>query len=569
MAGPPSRGSDSSLWARRADGPPASRESGSAFRSVQRGRGRGRPGGMRGGGRHVSGRVSADMRTSALPRTEDSQGTTNNSDIPKGRAAPNAPNRPSLAVNVLVSQGVMDAPPESPTRSSRRRRPGHKRGASSMQAKPLAPPIADSAPSSPSTQLMQIKDAKDLPPHIASVESSTPVVHDLRQEISSLVDHVRTMAMDNKRPDSPGTHIDWAGEDDDSLPDLDDWFTTSKRPSDTSESEPKTDDNADSAPPVVEVKEEPKAKENPQADVAPPSNSPVVIEQSPLEEKQLEESDSSPPKRERRRQRGGAKKSTSLKTDVPPKKSLLERLSSPTEVPPVSAEVSKPPDSQLGLRKGGGPRSSARQAPREESATSQSLTQSQGKPASVVTEAPVMIIEKVAVKAAAEATSLPDSRPPTNAVPDPEPPKSSRAFDWSDEPMSFDSPPVFDGTPKGPSVDVKPPTPPVEKALLAPPPTSSPASLSVRDRSPRARGQRPQSSDSTPRPSRHDRSPHKTHRANASMPHVSASNTPTGRTRQPHATRPVLRVDALNMIARNLRDTPVRRSSPANSRESL
>ena len=29
------------------------------------------------------------------------------------------------------------------------------------------------------------------------------------------------------RPNTPGSHIDWAGEEDDSLPDLDDWGVTS------------------------------------------------------------------------------------------------------------------------------------------------------------------------------------------------------------------------------------------------------------------------------------------------------------------------------------------------------
>ncbi|KAF5370074.1 hypothetical protein D9758_001244 [Tetrapyrgos nigripes] len=57
---------------------------------------------------------------------------------------------------------------------------------------------------------------KDAPPHL-----STPTAHDLRTDIDALVERVRAVAMD--RPSTPGSHIDWAGDDDDSLPDLDDW----------------------------------------------------------------------------------------------------------------------------------------------------------------------------------------------------------------------------------------------------------------------------------------------------------------------------------------------------------
>lgn len=44
----------------------------------------------------------------------------------------------------------------------------------------------------------------------------------MRNDIDALVERVRAVAMDN-RPSTPGSHIDWAGDDDDSLPDLNDW----------------------------------------------------------------------------------------------------------------------------------------------------------------------------------------------------------------------------------------------------------------------------------------------------------------------------------------------------------
>ncbi|EPQ59365.1 hypothetical protein GLOTRDRAFT_109649, partial [Gloeophyllum trabeum ATCC 11539] len=39
---------------------------------------------------------------------------------------------------------------------------------------------------------------------------------------------MRASVIAGNRPTTPGSHIDWAGEDDDSLPDLDDWGYTTK-----------------------------------------------------------------------------------------------------------------------------------------------------------------------------------------------------------------------------------------------------------------------------------------------------------------------------------------------------
>jgi hypothetical protein len=54
-------------------------------------------------------------------------------------------------------------------------------------------------------------------PHSAPAATSFST----KTNIDSLVEHVRALAMDH-RPSTPGSHIDWADEDD-SLPDLDDW----------------------------------------------------------------------------------------------------------------------------------------------------------------------------------------------------------------------------------------------------------------------------------------------------------------------------------------------------------
>ncbi|KII95386.1 hypothetical protein PLICRDRAFT_150084 [Plicaturopsis crispa FD-325 SS-3] len=45
----------------------------------------------------------------------------------------------------------------------------------------------------------------------------------MKHNIDALVERVRAVA---NRPTTPGSHIDWAGDDDESLPDLDDWGVT-------------------------------------------------------------------------------------------------------------------------------------------------------------------------------------------------------------------------------------------------------------------------------------------------------------------------------------------------------
>ncbi|KAJ6516093.1 proline/serine-rich protein [Mycena sanguinolenta] len=61
--------------------------------------------------------------------------------------------------------------------------------------------------------------SKDAPPHLAGSS------FDMRNNIDALVERVRAVAMDH-RPSTPGSHIDWAGDEDEGLPDLDDWGVT-------------------------------------------------------------------------------------------------------------------------------------------------------------------------------------------------------------------------------------------------------------------------------------------------------------------------------------------------------
>ncbi|KAI9454608.1 hypothetical protein F5148DRAFT_424059 [Russula earlei] len=77
---------------------------------------------------------------------------------------------------------------------------------------------SSSGPSSPHPK--EESPPKTAPPNLST--APTLAGASAKSNIDSLVEHVRALAMDH-RPSTPGSHIDWAGDEDDSLPDLDDW----------------------------------------------------------------------------------------------------------------------------------------------------------------------------------------------------------------------------------------------------------------------------------------------------------------------------------------------------------
>lgn len=80
----------------------------------------------------------------------------------------------------------------------------------------LRPQMTRKASSGPPSPHALVKDA---PPHLSAGPSVQ--TFDIKSNIDTLVERVRAIAME--RPNTPGSHIDWAGDDDDTLPDLDDW----------------------------------------------------------------------------------------------------------------------------------------------------------------------------------------------------------------------------------------------------------------------------------------------------------------------------------------------------------
>ncbi|KAH9960501.1 hypothetical protein BC827DRAFT_1370571 [Russula dissimulans] len=74
--------------------------------------------------------------------------------------------------------------------------------------------------SGPSSPHAKESPSEKSPPNLSA--GPTVASFSTKSNIDSLVEHVRALAMDH-RPSTPGSHIDWAGDEDDSLPDLDDW----------------------------------------------------------------------------------------------------------------------------------------------------------------------------------------------------------------------------------------------------------------------------------------------------------------------------------------------------------
>ncbi|KAF7301450.1 hypothetical protein MIND_00710300 [Mycena indigotica] len=122
------------------------------------------------------------------------------------------------------NSGSSNANPNSPRPSNRRRRSQQltKANPNVANLKVDVPPLDNNSLRSPQGSHLAVPKSapppsKDTPPHLAGQ-------FDMRSDINALVERVRAVAMEN-RPVTPGSasHIDWAGDDDESLPDLDDW----------------------------------------------------------------------------------------------------------------------------------------------------------------------------------------------------------------------------------------------------------------------------------------------------------------------------------------------------------
>ncbi|KAI0082595.1 hypothetical protein K474DRAFT_1655402 [Panus rudis PR-1116 ss-1] len=279
-------GANNSMWANQSSnsrgGWGKSGEPGSAFRGMSKSRPSGRGGGRggRGGGRPNNG-----GRGPPPARNEDKSKPPPEKEKPVPKVNTEAANKlapppPSAPISASPTQSVSSV--RSSTKPKSARKPSESRGsrkAPSVESlstpapsSKVPPPVNASArghrrkrsqsnnPKTPSISVTQVgpvpvsttrkssvsqekapnrvrsaSAAKDLPPHLVP---SQPHVDqhqfDIRHDIDALVERVRAVAMDN-RPHTPGSHIDWAGDDDDSLPDLNDWGVPSNTEPEKSE----------------------------------------------------------------------------------------------------------------------------------------------------------------------------------------------------------------------------------------------------------------------------------------------------------------------------------------------
>ncbi|KAG9317221.1 hypothetical protein JVU11DRAFT_1414 [Chiua virens] len=230
-------------------------EPGTTFRGISRGRGS-RSGGVRGGrgghphsnsgqkgtgGSHpdtanstpspsskvspASRKFSAATSTTTTPNSlteKDINGSTQRGGRPKSGPRKQPRNVPTVVVApASPSQTSQTAPPTPSSRSADRRRRSQKGSTPTSKQLPPPPGIKSQKSRGGSTPASQTVMRKDVPPHLAAAHEA-----EIRHDIDALVERVRAVAMAENRPTSPGSHIDWAGDEDDSLPDLDDWGVT-------------------------------------------------------------------------------------------------------------------------------------------------------------------------------------------------------------------------------------------------------------------------------------------------------------------------------------------------------
>ena len=177
--------------------------------------------------------VSAPLQSNASKKSSSSSpaqplfgaDSSESKDGPQRAPRHAADNLPSLTIepaSPTAASGPHSASTTSSKMSTRRRRSNNKPSATKpsevSQASTVNGRKSRSGPSSPHPKNTP---PKNTPPHLSAspaVASSSAA----KTNIDSLVEHVRAFAMDH-RPSTPGSHIDWAGDEDDSLPDLDDW----------------------------------------------------------------------------------------------------------------------------------------------------------------------------------------------------------------------------------------------------------------------------------------------------------------------------------------------------------
>lgn len=171
--------------------------------------------------------------------------TTNTPAEPSPPPKPDSRPQPTKKNSVTVSEDPASVPSQTSARAPNRRRrsqQGRRPSVSPNNESKLLRVQASSRKAS--TEPPSPNPAKDFPsPNLATATSTTPAA-ELKSDLDALVERVRAVAMD--RPHTPGSHIDWA-DDDDSLPDLNEWGYSGDVAAPAQPEEPQT-----SIPPIFE-----------------------------------------------------------------------------------------------------------------------------------------------------------------------------------------------------------------------------------------------------------------------------------------------------------------------------
>lgn len=322
---------DAPEWRKSTEQGPNPRQRRTSTREGNRGNkgGRGRGRGGNGGGppRKDSTSAPQDAPAPATKVVVDPPTTTNTPAEPSPSPNPNSRPKPAKRNSATVSEDSNSVssqtsarPPNRRGRSQQGRRPS---ASSNNQGKHLnvqnSSRKASSEPSSPNP-------AKDLPPHIATAAPTTPAT-ELKNDIDALVTRVRAVAMD--RPHTPGSHIDWA-DDDDSLPSLNDWGYTAEVTASAQPEEPQT-----VIPPILEdepletVIPEVKVEGEPSPDEAKPQDQDT--QPGPV-------SNATPPThkvQKTRSKRGGRSRGDSRMHQTPPALNLTDAASQDLSLSPI------------------------------------------------------------------------------------------------------------------------------------------------------------------------------------------------------------------------------------------
>ncbi|KAG6837922.1 hypothetical protein H0H93_008316 [Arthromyces matolae] len=245
---PSTTGSSATSWSR-------SGEPGSAFNGLSRGnrgRGTGRGRGGRGRGRggppreskptgadpinDVPNNISTSQRaatpstnTATLPSaTSEKTPSTSTTNPPSPARQRRNSRRTSRSISAVPATPVVTNSPNNggASKSSNRRRRSQSGKTAPTLPKISVPSRDDSFTRSNRARLESVPHTapiKDTPPHPLN---GTNTKH---TDVDTVHERVRAVASMEHRPHTPGSHIDWAGDDDDSLPDLDDWGITSTK----------------------------------------------------------------------------------------------------------------------------------------------------------------------------------------------------------------------------------------------------------------------------------------------------------------------------------------------------